>query len=255
MEQYISDYREPRTPSPIFPCDKEGDRCKGKDGKGGQKQATNFRRRSITKEESVEKGETIDTDWESWQEREDLIKRECEESGDRFRKEDDYNIVERQADDLRRAQDIANYRKGKEAVNEAARAPNEAARTSTKYSQAAIVRTDYLTNRTRACGNIWTPEQTERWKRDNLGSDESWHRRQQEEWNKFTETQEELTRGRNREEDEADRSERRSRDSRGRDREDIRKENLIAQERIRIASCRRFGEKQKRDERDRKDRR
>ena len=78
MEQYISDYRAPRTPAPIFPTDKERDRYKGKDGKGGKKLATDFRRRSRTQEESIEKGETIDADWETWQAREDRIKRECE---------------------------------------------------------------------------------------------------------------------------------------------------------------------------------
>ena len=75
----------------------------------------------------------------------------------------------------------------------------------------------------------------------------------QAEWNKYTETQKERNRG----EDEADRSERRSRDSRGedRDREDIRKANLISKERIRIASGGRFEGKQRREERDRRDRR
>ena len=207
MEQYLSDYRAPRTPAPIFQGDKEGDKGKGKDGKGGKRPATQFRRRCKIQDESVGKGETIDADWESWQEREDRIRRECEKSGEKFCLEDDWNIGERQAEDLRRAQDVAKYRKAKEAVDEAAKA-------TTNYPQAAIVRADFLTNWTGTYDNIWTSAQTEQWRRDNLGSDEAWRRQQQEEWKKFTETQRERTNERNLEEDEADRSERRSRDSR-----------------------------------------
>ena len=149
-------------------------------------------------------------------------------SGEKFYREDDWNIGERQAEDLRRAQDVAKYRKAKEAVDEAAKA-------TTNYPQAAIVRGDFLTNWTGAYDNIWTEAQAEQWKRDKLGSDEAWRQQQQEEWEKFTEMQRNKNE-QNREEGEADRSERRSRDRRDRDREDIRKENLISQERIRIAS-------------------
>ena len=140
-------------------------------------------------------------------------------------------MAERQAADVRRAQDKAKHRKEAESV--------------ANYPQAAIVRAEYLTNWSGTYDSIWTPEQTEQWRRDN---DKAWNQQQQqEEWKRFTETMGERT---DEQEGEADRSERRSRGSR----EDIRKENLISQERIRIASTRRYEEKQRREGRSERNR-
>ena len=192
MEQYISDYRAPRTPAPIFPADKERD---GETGKDGKERAGEFPTTKQTKGRISRKGETVDADWESWQER-GAESHENAKTRRKFYREDDYNIGERQAGDLRRAQDNAKRRKGKVAVT-------EAAKEATDYPPSAIENKEYLTNWTGTYGNVWTA-QAEQWRRDIAGIDAAWYH-QQVEWNNYTETQRERTnkrtksrRGRNR---------------------------------------------------------
>ena len=55
-----------------------------------------------TQEMSIEKGETIRADWETWSEREGRIQDECERSGEVYRRENDWNITDRQAEDYER---------------------------------------------------------------------------------------------------------------------------------------------------------
>ena len=119
MQQYISDFKAPRTPAPQLPSTKGREKGKGKDndtretkgGKEGKKPQLPSRRLSRLQEESIEKGETIESDWESFADGEDRLRRECEENEEKFYPEDDWAIAERQADDVRRAQDKAKYRK------------------------------------------------------------------------------------------------------------------------------------------------
>ena len=56
-------------------------------------------------EMSIEKGETIWEDWETWTEREDRIREECGRVGETFYPESDWYIAERQAEDYARALD------------------------------------------------------------------------------------------------------------------------------------------------------
>ena len=89
MQQYIQDYRAPRTPAPRLTGNKEGDKGKGKDkdtreGKGGKKPPTPIRRLRILQEESIAKGETIESEWGPLQDREGRLRRECEEKGEKF---------------------------------------------------------------------------------------------------------------------------------------------------------------------------
>ena len=54
-------------------------------------------------ETSIENGETIQSDWETWSEREGRIKAECEKNDESFGPGNDWNIAERQAADYARA--------------------------------------------------------------------------------------------------------------------------------------------------------
>ena len=113
MQQYINDFKAPRTPAPRLPRTKEGEKGKGKDNdtretKGGKTAPPQTPTRSLsTREESIAKGEKIESDWEPFADREDRLRRECEENGETFYKEDDWSMAERQADDKRRAQEKA----------------------------------------------------------------------------------------------------------------------------------------------------
>ena len=69
-------------------------------------------------EESIEKGETIQADWEPWSEREAWLKEEAEARGDESHPESDYDIGERQAADYERAKQMAEKRKEKERQKE-----------------------------------------------------------------------------------------------------------------------------------------
>ena len=68
--------------------------------------------------ESIDKGETIQEDWEPWSEREARLKEEAEARGDKFYSESDYDIGERQAADYERAKQMAEKRKEKERQKE-----------------------------------------------------------------------------------------------------------------------------------------
>ena len=57
-------------------------------------------------------------------EREDKLKRECEERGETFHHESDWEMGGRYADDIRRAHDMAKIRKEKESKSEKAATEN-----------------------------------------------------------------------------------------------------------------------------------
>ena len=178
------------------------------------------RRISGIQEESIEKGETILSDWETFTEREDRIQKECGESGETYRAEDDWSIAERQAEDKRRSLGNAQMRK-------------------TQYPPTAVERSPmtYLSNWTGGYAIIWAKEQTEQWERERYME---WQQKQQ--WKDF----EENRRNGAGVEDETERSERRIRNSK----EEINRENLIEQERIRVEINRRYEENKKRERRD-----
>ena len=72
-------------------------------------------------EESIDKGETIEEDWEPWSEREARLKEEAEAKGEEFHPESDYDIGERQAADYERAKQKAAMRKERERNKERGR--------------------------------------------------------------------------------------------------------------------------------------
>ena len=47
---------------------------------------------------SIGKGETIQSDWETWEGREGRIKAECEKNDEKFDPENDWNMAERQGE-------------------------------------------------------------------------------------------------------------------------------------------------------------
>ena len=54
-------------------------------------------------ETSIDNGEIVRSDWETWSHREGRIRAECEKNDEPFYQEDDWNIAERQAADYARA--------------------------------------------------------------------------------------------------------------------------------------------------------
>ena len=95
MQQYISDFKAPRTPAPQLPSTKEREKGKGKDNdtretKGGEKPQLPSRRLIILQEESIGQAETIESDWESFTDKEDRLRRECEENEETFYPGDDW---------------------------------------------------------------------------------------------------------------------------------------------------------------------
>ena len=220
------------------------------------------------------RGDTIDADWESCQEREDRLKRECEERGETYYQESDWDMAERHAEDIRRAHDKAKIRKEKEAKAEKeAAAEREAAERWEREHQgmrpsrtapripaprqpaprlplAAIAKKELVANWQGDTGNEWKSSCSTTWNQMDWQSDwQTQWEQQQEGWN-----------NRNREEDEADRSERRSRDSKERDGKkdyDLKEEALRERERIRIQGNQRFEEiqRRKKEKEDRRDRR
>ena len=85
---------------------------KGRGKKGNQERGPP-ENKTTTQKESVARGETIDADWETWKQREDRLKKECEMRGETFNQESDWDMDGRHADDIRRAHDMAQIRKEK----------------------------------------------------------------------------------------------------------------------------------------------
>ena len=63
------------------------------------------------REESIAKGETVESDWEAFAEREERIQEECAKRGEKFSPEDDWSLSGRQAGGKARAQAKAASRK------------------------------------------------------------------------------------------------------------------------------------------------
>ena len=106
----MRDFKAPSVTAPPLP------KGKGKDnetaeGEGGKMLKPPERRISGIQEESIEKGETILSDWETFTERGERIQKECAKSGETYHAEDDWSMPERQAEDIRRAQGNAKMRK------------------------------------------------------------------------------------------------------------------------------------------------
>ena len=60
---------------------------------------------------SIEKGETIQSDWETWEEREGRIKAACEKNDEKFDPANDCNMAERQGGDYARSLENAGKRR------------------------------------------------------------------------------------------------------------------------------------------------
>ena len=139
----MRDFKAPSVPAPSLPKGK-GEENETAEGEGGKMLKPQGRRIGGIQEESIEKGETILSGWETFTERENRIQKECGKSGETYRAEDDWSIAERQAEDIRRALGNAQMRK-------------------TQYPPTAVERSPmtYLANWTGGYACIWTKEPAE----------------------------------------------------------------------------------------------